>query len=307
MLLLVIIPIVNIAFGAIAQANIETPKVFVRDLEIQHPEFALYVMPNEKLPIKVQGVTGDVQLESSSGALNGSTGDWVWQAPGEVGQYQLDLKIADITTNKLTAIVLRPFSAIDDEELDGYEIGEYPDDPLDDLEVYLPPKGFIQLLKETLDIRVSPRFKLGQFRCKQAGGYPAYLVLREQLLLKLELILDKLAGRGIHAETLHVMSGYRTPEYNDDIGNGEYSRHIYGDAADIFVDQNPRDGRMDDLNGDGRTNREDARWLSQLVDEIDNDPAHKTLKGGMGIYTSNDYHGPFVHVDVRGFITRWED
>ncbi len=279
--------------------------VRVRDLDIHHPEFAVFVMPGERVPVQVSQVKGDIRLEAADGRVSGSPGDWVWTAPDSVGSYDLSLKVASLDTFKLRAFVMRPSSALDDETLDGYEIGEYPDEPLNDLDVYLPPKGFVQLVSETFDLPVSPRFRLGQFRCKQEGGFPSYVVLREKLLLKLEMILDKLSGRGIHAETLHVMSGYRTPEYNDDIGNGEYSRHIYGDAADIFVDHNPRDGHMDDLNGDGRSDQQDAVWLAGIIDEIDADPANQELIGGMGIYTSNDYHGPFVHVDVRGFKTRW--
>lgn len=285
-------------------------RLVVRDLEIDYSEFAVYVMPGERLPIRVKEATGDVRLEAQAGKLElqaDKPGQWTWIAPDKVGAYDLSLKVASLETVKLRTFVMRPATAVDDEELDGFEIGEYPEDPLHDMDVYLPPSGYIQLLGETFDLPVSPHFRLGQFRCKQEGGYPAYLVLREKLLLKLEVILAKLRARGIKADTLHVMSGYRTPEYNDDIGNGEYSRHIYGDAADIFVDQDPRDGRMDDLNKDGRVDREDARWLAKLIEEIDGDPAYAHLLGGMGTYTSNDYHGPFVHVDVRGFKIRWNE
>ena len=43
---------------------------------------------------------------------------------------------------------------------------------------------------------------------------------------------------GIDASTFRILSGYRTPFYNRSIGNEtHYSRHVYGDAADIYVDE----------------------------------------------------------------------
>ena len=59
------------------------------------------------------------------------------------------------------------------------------------------------------EVRLSPHFTLGQFVCKQAGGYPKYVVLRERLLLKLERLLEAVNAKGHAAETFHVMSGYR--------------------------------------------------------------------------------------------------
>jgi hypothetical protein len=53
---------------------------------------------------------------------------------------------------------------------------------------------------------------------------------------------------------VQVMSGFRTPRYNKSGGNtggrANLSRHMYGDASDIFVD-NDGNGTMDDLNRDG--------------------------------------------------------
>ena len=100
------------------------------------------------------------------------------------------------------------------------------------------------------------------------------------------------------------MSGYRTPSYNAAIGNGRYSRHVYGGAADIYIDVDG-DGIMDDLNADGVLDRRDAGALYDLVDRLLQDPAHTHLHGGLGEYGSNSAHGPFVHVDERGWNARW--
>jgi hypothetical protein len=62
-------------------------------------------------------------------------------------------------------------------------------------------------------------------RSKQPGGYPKYLVLRERLLLKLEMLLEEAARAGLPVTTFQIMSGYRTPYYNRSIGNEtRYSR-----------------------------------------------------------------------------------
>lgn len=123
-------------------------------------------------------------------------------------------------------------------------------------------------------------------------------------MIKLERILRALNLAGHKTDGFHIMSGYRTPFYNHAIGNVLYSRHQWGGAADIFIDDNPKDTYMDDLNGDGRTDKKDSIWLSAFIDAMSKRGEFKNL-GGLGVYGSNYAHGPFVHVDVRGFRARW--
>ena len=77
---------------------------------------------------------------------------------------------------------------------------------------------------------------------------------------------------------------------------------MYGDAADVFVD-NDGDGRMDDLNGDGRVDTRDAAVILAAVERIER--AYPELAGGVGVYRATSAHGPFAHVDVRGHRARW--
>ena len=77
---------------------------------------------------------------------------------------------------------------------------------------------------------------------------------------------------------------------------------MYGDAADILVDADG-DGRMDDLDGDGRVNIKDARFLASVADGVE--LAHPDLIGGIGVYKPTRAHGPFVHIDARGYAARW--
>jgi uncharacterized protein YcbK (DUF882 family) len=131
-------------------------------------------------------------------------------------------------------------------------------------------------------------------------------VLREPLLDKLELVISDLQAHGIPVQHMQVMSGFRAPEYNQlDVrpgGRVADSRHQYGDAADVFVDNNG-DERMDDLNHDGRVDAGDARVILQAVERVEN--AHPSLIGGAGLYSATSAHGPFIHIDARGNRARW--
>ena len=77
---------------------------------------------------------------------------------------------------------------------------------------------------------------------------------------------------------------------------------MYGDASDIFIDNNG-DGRMDDLNHDGRVDLRDARVIEAAVDRVERE--HPALVGGCGVYAATRAHGPFVHIDTRGYRARW--
>ena len=76
-------------------------------------------------------------------------------------------------------------------------------------------------------------------------------MLKERLPLKLEAVLERVNALGFKADTLHVMSAYRTPYYNHAIGDVKYSMHQWGSAADIYIDPHKKN-RMEDLNRDGR-------------------------------------------------------
>jgi uncharacterized protein YcbK (DUF882 family) len=107
-------------------------------------------------------------------------------------------------------------------------------------------------------------------------------------------------------EHVFVMSGFRTPRYNKGGGNtagrANLSRHMYGDGADVYVD-NDRDGQPDDLNRDGRVNTEDARLFGEAAARVE--AKHPALVGGIGIYKACCGHGPFTHIDTRGYRARW--
>ena len=174
-------------------------------------------------------------------------------------------------------------------------------------EAYENPEGFIEVTPQNQDTRISEHFRLKDFLTHdQHDTWPKYLVLREPLLDKLELVIADLEDHGIPARNVHVLSGFRTPQYNlelgDESGRARDSRHQFGDAADIFIDSN-HDGRMDDLNRDGRVNMRDVRVILAAVERVERQ--YPDLIGGTGIYHSTGSHGPFAHIDVRGSRARW--
>jgi len=268
----------------------------------------VFVLPKEKLTIEALSPSKEQYLLKSSteNMTKIKNNKWQWRAPEEKGLYTVEVIHSNLIDSiTLNIFVMVPYKQLKGEYLNRYRIGKYPTIPFKQLPIYKPPKGFIEVTEENQDTYISPHFKLKEFICKQASGYPKYIVLRERLLLKLELILQKVNEKGYHCNTFHIMSGYRTPYYNKAIGDVKYSRHIYGGAADIFIDENPEDGMMDDLNKDGKIDYKDAVIIYDIIDAMYGRPWYEIFIGGLGRYRRTTSHGPFVHVDVRGFRARW--
>ena len=205
----------------------------------------------------------------------------------------------------LTLVNVVPYDRMRNGTLDGYRVGEYQATPLKGLPQYERPKGFIRLGGANENLWVSDHYRMRDFQCKLDGA-TKFLILRTDALVKLEILQHELKTQhGVKFDKFTIMSGYRTPYYNTKIGNETgYSRHLYGDAMDIYIDQN-RDGKMDDVNRDGRVDTSDARFLLRVAEKIDNSDEWGWLKGGAGVYHANSAHGPYLHVDARGYVARW--
>lgn len=212
-------------------------------------------------------------------------------------------------------ITMEPFSAKSKGRIGLYFLGNWPAEvtrrkvapakasPTE----YANPSGFIQVTPENADTHLSEHFKLRDFLTHdQPNVWPKYIVLQLKLVDKLELILEDLAAHGVDVSGVKVMSGFRTPQYNAKGGNTQgraaLSRHMYGDAADIYIDAN-KDGVMDDLDHDGRITMNDSKVILAAEERIE--AAHPELVGGGGIYPAGPGHGPFIHIDTRGYRARW--
>ena len=205
--------------------------------------------------------------------------------------------------NRWDGLRLIPFAAKRGEYLGGQRLGLWPaerravSDP-----AYANPVGFFEVTPSTRAAALSPHFTLGDFAMRAETGI-GYVVVREALVDKLELVLGDLALRGVRARDFRVLSGFRSPRHNAAVeGSAQGSRHQFGDAADLIVDDDG-DGRMDDLNGDFSVDLADARVIAAAVERVE--LAHPELVGGLGLYAERGPSGPFLHVDVRGRSARW--
>jgi len=204
-----------------------------------------------------------------------------------------------------TVFTMRSFGQKVRASLNGYKMGYWPAEKgRVRSEAYRNPDGFVEVTRENEDTRVSEHFRLRDFVSHgQANVWPKYLVIREPLLDKLELVIQDLNAHGINAEGMRIRSGFRTPARNSAVrgeGSARDSRHQFGDAVDVFIDQEGT-GRMSDLNRDGRVNFNDIKLILAAVERVE--ARYPELVGGTGLYTGRS--GSFAHIDVRGVRARW--
>jgi hypothetical protein len=228
-------------------------------------------------------------------------------AETRIGVHTTQPETASATSSAFHFITMRPFSDKVKGRIGTYRIGFFPNERVKGAAHAVGPDGFVEVTPENQDTRVSDNFRLRDFLTHDQGNvWPKYLVLREPLVDKLELMIDELRAAGVAVGGMRVMSGFRTPQYNALGVNGggrvKDSRHQYGDAADVYVVNGSGD-RMSDLNRDGRVDTRDAKVLAAAAERVERN--HPDLVGGIGIYPATSQHGPFVHIDVRGTAARW--
>ena len=280
---------------------------------------SLFALPGEKLtfdlatysglPVRMLpsiGMVADPKLEVA--LRNDRFQVTAPEAPGIYGvlfQEPAPDKTVKPLPYRMQVVVMQPAEDAKNGVLNGYPVGIFPSSGDGERWRFERPRGFVEITAANRDIPLTDHFRLGDLDCKLERPYPHYAVIQTSLLVKLEGLVDILNRRGLPGNHMKVMSGFRTPDYNREIGNETtYSRHVAGDAADIFLDRNG-DGHMDDLNRDGRVNRRDARLLLSIVDGMDESPEYGALVGGASAYRANASHGPFLHVDARGYPARW--
>ena len=181
---------------------------------------------------------------------------------------------------------------------------------------YTVPRFFAALTPEAAKIRLGPDFELGQLvafmdehdkeghKIFTTNRHTDVLPLRMELIDKLVKLRERLRQKGVPITRFAVTSGFRTPDYNKQIGGVPFSRHCYGDAVDIYIDEN-NDHHMDDLNGDGKIDRKDGEVIANACRELELEGA--VVPGGIGVYEwgGDDSVRSHVHIDCRGYISRW--
>ena len=123
---------------------------------------------------------------------------------------------------------------------------------------------------------LSPHFSKHEFECKCGCGLcspHAFLIPGLELLRS---NLCELVGKNI---PLHISSGHRCAEHNREEGGARNSQHLLGKAADVHAN----------------VSMEMLFRAALLV------PVFRY--GGIGIYEPDN--GSFLHLDVRGYKSRW--
>jgi uncharacterized protein YcbK (DUF882 family) len=268
---------------------------------------AAFRLPGSDLADEADPKVRAVFEKETTGAIVPGAGEAV---PAEPGVYRIAVQIdqARREIEDLRLITLKPFAEKKGEKIGLYYLGRWPfEGETPRSRAYANPSGFIEVTRENKGTPVSEHFKLGDFLTKdQHDVWPKYLVLEPRLLDKLELVIQELQKEGHTVNHVQIMSGFRTPRYNRSGGNtggrANLSRHMYGDASDIFVD-NDGNGTMDDLNHDGRLDASDAKVIGDAAERVE--ALYPALVGGIGVYKACCGHGPFTHIDTRGYRARW--
>ena len=89
---------------------------------------------------------------------------------------------------------------------------------------YQAPTAYIDLHSVEGDTLISEHMQLGELAEPHKGRWA---VIQPHLVEKLQLIRDAVGP-------VVVGSGYRSPAYNRHVGGAQHSRHLYGDAVDIY-------------------------------------------------------------------------
>ena len=260
-------------------------------------------LPAGSLPTGAQIVL--TPTDSTAGGTQPATG-----TPARSGIWNVVLQMRDAVrpASDVSVITLVPLSAKRAGRIGNYRIGNWPNEQGGATNpIYRAPAGMIEVTPQNRDTWLSEHIQLKDFITKgQENVWPKYVVVQPRILDKIELVIQELELMGHPVENIFAVSGFRTPAYNAGGGNtsgrGKLSRHMYGDAMDIAVD-NDRNNVMDDLNGDGRINLADARVIGQAVDRVEK--KYPSLVGGMHYYPPTGGHQGMVHIDTRGFRARW--
>ena len=263
-----------------------------------------------------------------------------WKAPLQPGNYLIELQInreeiclkttdgqetvlgsgrQSNSTTRFMMLVQYPYDRDGDGQLAGSPVGIYPNEDAENASTYVamrrdlyrPPEWFVKLTPEVADLHVSQHFRLKDFAPDaDLEKGPAFIVLSFRLIERLESLIMELKASGHEVETLKIARGFLTPNQQLQLNRKgadltEFTRHIYGDAAVLFVDVDG-DGLMDDLNRDGEIDVADAEFLGSIVDGIE----RKVRKfGGMGLLAMpkdpNLPRTPCIAIDMRGSRARW--
>ncbi|MEM7575649.1 MAG: D-Ala-D-Ala carboxypeptidase family metallohydrolase [Bacteroidota bacterium] len=116
-----------------------------------------------------------------------------------------------------------------------------------------------------------PKRIVGQFRIRQLVSRDQWyrrallgkestvpLLLDRRILFKLLALRKELLARGLDPDAFRLNHGHRNPQHNQTVGGASRSRHIFGEALDL---------QIEDINQDGKVNRTDKQLVLTLLDQ----------------------------------------
>ncbi len=263
----------------------------------------------------------------------------VWRAPKEPGNPRIDVRFTEErqyqTTGKISAtaqhevtryqgdfsiyfLIPYPFDRSGKGIIEGYPIGIYPDEESLTVKAYIsqhrehyhPPEYFIKVTPETSTLHISEHFRLGDFSPLSDKGQTHFIALDLRALKRLEAVASRLSQQGIPGENIKILRAFISPNELQRLRLkglvlANFTRYMYGDAVAFIVDADG-DNRMDDLNGDGIIDIQDADVLANIIEQIERQTREY---GGVGVYGSLKDpvlpDTPYVQFDLRGFRSRW--
>jgi len=124
-------------------------------------------------------------------------------------------------------------------------------------------------------MKLTANFDSTEFDCHDGTKVPLALMPNLILLAKnLEIIRDYFKA------PVTIVSGYRSPKHNKNVGGAKLSQHLKAKAADIKIK--------------GYNSRQIHTGILKLIND------KKIIAGGVGLYDS------FVHYDIRDVHAIWD-
>jgi hypothetical protein len=233
--------------------------------------------------------------------FSGTGREFSFQLPDSHGTYTVTVSDS-IAVQHYVMIVPLDRSQLRTATINSFPIGFYGDGNSRD---NLPSRGFIELWPDAFNARISTHLTFSDFLGHTEGGWPQYMVLDLRLVYKLECVFEKIALSYPAARGIHCISGFRTPAYNAAIGNDTgFSLHLYGAAADFWIEGWPENNLIDDLDRNKRIDVFDGEYIVEVTRELE--AAGEVAVGGASAYRWITSHGPFVHLDTRGSAAVWQ-
>ena len=231
----------------------------------------------------------------------GTGKEFSFDLPGSHGTYTVTASDSETVQEYIMVVPLNR-AQFRTATLNSFPIGFYGDGNTRD---NLPDRGFIELWSGMFDARISTHLSFSDFLGHTEGGWPQYMVLDLRLVHKLECVFEQVALLYPEARSIHCISGFRTPAYNAAIGNDTgFSLHLYGAAADFWIEGWPDNDLIDDLDRNKRIDVYDGEFIVDVTRALE--AAGEVAVGGASAYRWITSHGPFVHLDTRGSAAVWQ-